>query len=91
MANALLRPSNPRPGGVRPTAARRPIDGFSEPLPQPDVPLTPRDYGCLAVAAVLLVAGTFATGFLPPTLLSQWIAGGLVVAAFAVVFVCLRD
>lgn len=50
-----------------------------------------RDYACFAIAAVLLVAGTFATGFLPPTPLSQVVAGGLIVAAFAIVFVCLRD
>lgn len=50
-----------------------------------------RDYACFAIAAVLLVVGTLATGFLPPTPLSQVIAGGLIVAAFAIVFVCLRD
>ena len=55
------------------------------------VSMNPRDYTCFAVAVLLLVVGTFATGFLPPTTLSQVIAGGLIVAAFAIIFLCLRD
>jgi|GEM_PF-4120623 len=50
-----------------------------------------RDYACFGVAVLLLVVGTFATGFLPPSPLSQVLAGGLIVAAFALIFVCLRD
>lgn len=48
-----------------------------------------RTYGCLALAVLLVVAGTLATGLLPPTALYQVLAGGVIVAGFALVFVCL--
>lgn len=42
-----------------------------------------RTYGSLALAVLLVVGGTLATGFLPPTLPSQLLAGALIVAGFA--------
>lgn len=43
-----------------------------------------RRYAGLGVAVVLIITGTLATGFLPSTPLYQVIAGGLIVAGFAV-------
>lgn len=43
-----------------------------------------RKYGGLAVAVLLFIAGTLATGLLPSTLFYQVLAGGLIVAGFAV-------
>lgn len=48
-----------------------------------------RRYGCLLAAAVLVVVGTLATGFLPASLEYQALAGATIVAGFALVFVCL--
>jgi fructose-1,6-bisphosphatase/inositol monophosphatase family enzyme len=48
-----------------------------------------RQYGCLAIAGILVVAGTLATGVLPQTTLSQVLAGTIIVAGFALGFVCL--
>lgn len=42
-----------------------------------------RTYGSLLLAALLVVGGTLATGFLPPTLPYQLLAGALIVAGFA--------
>ena len=43
-------------------------------------------YVGLGVAVVLIVAGTLATGLLPPSGTSQILAGGLIVAGFAVAY-----
>lgn len=43
-----------------------------------------RRYAGLGVAVVLIITGTLATGLLPSTPLYQVIAGGLIVAGFAV-------
>lgn len=48
-----------------------------------------RRYGCLVVAAALVVAGTLATGLLPPTTGSQVLAGAVIVAGFGLGFVCM--
>lgn len=48
-----------------------------------------RRYGCLGLAAALVVTGTLGTGFLPSTALYQVLAGGLIVAGFLVSFICL--
>lgn len=48
-----------------------------------------RTYGCLTLAVLLVIAGTLATGLLPSTALYQVLAGGVIVAGFALVFVCL--
>jgi hypothetical protein len=43
-----------------------------------------RQYVYLGLAAVLIVAGTLATGLLPSTLFYQLLSGGFIVAGFAV-------
>lgn len=48
-----------------------------------------RTYGCLALAGLLVVAGTLATGLLPQTTLYQVLAGAIIVAGFGLGFVCL--
>lgn len=48
-----------------------------------------RRYACLAVAVALIVAGTLATGLLPSTLPFQVLAGGIIVAGFALSYACL--
>ncbi|PSP82298.1 hypothetical protein BRC83_09750 [Halobacteriales archaeon QS_1_68_17] len=45
-----------------------------------------RQYAGLGVGAVLIVAGTLATGLLPPTPLYQVLAGAIIVGGFAVAF-----
>ena len=45
----------------------------------------------VAAAAVLVIGGTLATGFLPPTLPYQLLAGGAIVAGFALVLVGLGE
>jgi hypothetical protein len=47
-----------------------------------------RRYPCLALAAVLVVAGTIAAGLLPSSPLYQVLAGGIIVAGFAVGYAC---
>ncbi|MFB6146837.1 MAG: hypothetical protein ABEJ08_04045 [Halobacteriaceae archaeon] len=47
-----------------------------------------RQYACGGVAVLLIIGGTLATGLLPPTLPSQVIAGGIIVAGFAVAYAC---
>lgn len=41
-----------------------------------------RTYGSLLLAVLLVVGGTLATGFLPPTRPYQLVAGALIVAGF---------
>lgn len=48
-----------------------------------------KQYVCLGVAVLLIIAGTLATGLLPSTPLFQVLAGGVIVAGFAVVYACL--
>ena len=48
-----------------------------------------RQYACLGLAVVMVITGTVATGLLPSTILYQVLAGGVIVAGFAVTFVCL--
>lgn len=50
---------------------------------------TTRQYGCVAVAVALVIAGTIGTGLAPPTALYQALAGSLIVAGFAVSYLCL--
>lgn len=49
----------------------------------------PREYACFAVAVLLVVGGTVAAGVLPQTGLSQVLAGGTIVAGFAIAWACL--
>lgn len=43
-----------------------------------------RTYGSLLLAAVLVVGGSLATGYLPATLPYQLLAGAIIVAGFVV-------
>ena len=45
----------------------------------------------LGSASILVVAGTLATGYLPSTPRSQLLAGGLIVAGFALGFLVLGE
>jgi hypothetical protein len=47
-----------------------------------------RPYACLGLAAALVVGGTLAAGLLPQTPLYQVLAGGIIVAGFAVGYAC---
>ena len=48
-----------------------------------------RQYACLGIGAVLIVSGTLMTGLVPPGIRYQLLAGGLIVAGFAVSYRCL--
>lgn len=48
-----------------------------------------RQYMCFGVAVVLVVTGTIATGLVPSTPLYQVLAGSIIVAGFAVGYLCL--
>jgi hypothetical protein len=50
-----------------------------------------REVACFVVAAIMVTAGTIGTGVLPATLPFQLLAGGLILAAFALIVVCLKD
>lgn len=50
-----------------------------------------RQYACFGVAVVLVVTGTIATGLVPSTPLYQALAGSVIVAGFAVGYVCLSE
>lgn len=50
-----------------------------------------RQYVCLGVGAVLIVSGTLVTGLVPPGIRYQILAGGLIVAGFAVSYRCLGE
>ena len=43
----------------------------------------------LGIAVALIIAGTLATGLLPPTFLYQVLAGGIIVTGFAVGYLSL--
>lgn len=47
-----------------------------------------RTYACLAVAVLLVVVGSLATGVVPATLPYQALAGAVIVAGFALAFAC---
>ncbi len=48
-----------------------------------------RTYPCLGLAGLLIAAGTLATGLLPSTAPYQVLAGGIIVAGFALVYACI--
>jgi hypothetical protein len=48
-----------------------------------------RRYVCPGAAVALILVGTLATGLLPSTALYQALAGGLIVAGFGVLYLCL--
>lgn len=49
-------------------------------------------YACLGLSVLLVIGGTLATGVVPSTLPAQALAGGVIVAGFLLVYVCLgRD
>lgn len=50
-----------------------------------------RSLACPGLAVVLVVAGSLATGVLPSTTPYQVIAGGGIVAGFALLLYCFRD
>lgn len=50
-----------------------------------------RAVGCAAVAVALVVVGTLATGWLPSSTPYQVVAGGVIVAGFALLLYCFRD
>ena len=50
-----------------------------------------REVVCFVLAAVMVTAGTLATGIFPARLPFQLLAGGLILAAFALLVVCLKD
>jgi len=50
-----------------------------------------REVVCFVVAAVMVTAGTLASGFLPPTLPFQVAIGATILGAFVLIVVCLRD
>lgn len=50
-----------------------------------------RELGCPGAALALVVAGTVATGLLPSSTPYQALAGGIIVAGFAVLLYCFRD
>jgi hypothetical protein len=50
-----------------------------------------RSIGCVTIAIILVIVGTFSTAVLPSTPTYQAVAGGIIVFAFALIFLCLRD
>lgn len=50
-----------------------------------------RQLGCVTVAFVLVIGGTLATGVLPASAPYQAVAGGVIVAGFAVLGYCFSD
>ena len=48
-----------------------------------------RTVACVALAGGLVVTGTLATGLLPSGLPYQLLAGGIIVAGFAMLYACL--
>jgi len=49
------------------------------------------EVACFVLAAVLVTVGTLATGILPARLPFQLLAGGLILGAFVLLVVCLKD
>lgn len=50
-----------------------------------------REIGCVALAVALVLVGTLSTGPLPSTGPYQVVAGGIIVAGFALLLYCFRD
>lgn len=50
-----------------------------------------REIGCLVTAVGVIVVGTLATGWLPPTAPYQAVAGGIIVVGFGMLLYCFRD
>ena len=50
-----------------------------------------REVVCFVVAAVMVSVGTLASGFLPPTLPYQVAIGAVILGAFVLLVVCLKD
>jgi hypothetical protein len=50
-----------------------------------------REIVCFIVAAIMISIGTLASGFLPPTLPFQLLIGAVILGAFVLIVVCLRD
>lgn len=50
-----------------------------------------REVACFVVAAIMVSVGTLATGLLPAELPFQLLAGSLVLGAFALLVICLKD
>jgi hypothetical protein len=48
-------------------------------------------YGCIGLAVALVSIGTISTGFLPEDAIYQIIAGGLIVAGFALGYFCFES
>jgi hypothetical protein len=50
-----------------------------------------REVVCFVVAAVMVTVGTVATGVLPAELPFQLLAAGMILGAFALIVICLKD
>lgn len=50
-----------------------------------------REVACFVVAAIMISVGTLASGLVPPTLPFQIAIGGVILGAFVLLVVCLRD
>jgi hypothetical protein len=50
-----------------------------------------REVVCFVVAAIMVSVGTLASGFLPATLAYQVLIGGVILGAFVLLVVCLKD
>jgi len=50
-----------------------------------------REVVCFVVAAIMVSVGTLASGFLPATLPYQVLIGGVILGAFVLLVVCLKD
>ncbi|MFB6227991.1 MAG: hypothetical protein ABEH88_05325 [Halobacteriales archaeon] len=50
-----------------------------------------REVVCFLVAAIMVSVGTLASGLVPPTLPFQLLIGAVILGAFVLIVVCLRD
>lgn len=50
-----------------------------------------RELGCALVSVALVLGGSLATGLLPAAATYQVLAGGAIVAGFALLLVCFSD
>jgi peptidoglycan/LPS O-acetylase OafA/YrhL len=50
-----------------------------------------REVICFVVAAILITVGTLVSGLVPPTLPFQLLVGAVILGAFVLIVVCLRD
>jgi hypothetical protein len=50
-----------------------------------------REVVCFVIAAILISVGTLASGLVPPTLPFQLLVGAVILGAFVLIVVCLRD